>query len=165
MDWVILAPIAAVISVLSGGYLFYQVYKSPTGSERAAKVSRAIAEGANAYLKTLYTALVVVAIILSLVLIVLFGIWTAVAYVFGALCSAVAGFLGMQVALMANAKSASAAEQGLTKAFPIAFNAGGVMGMAVVGLAALGMSAVYMIFHDPHIVLGFSFGASSLALL
>jgi Na+/H+-translocating membrane pyrophosphatase len=68
MDWVILAPIAAVISIFFGGYLFYQVYKSPTGSERAAKVSRAIAEGANAYLKTLYTALVVVAVVLSVVL-------------------------------------------------------------------------------------------------
>jgi K(+)-stimulated pyrophosphate-energized sodium pump len=165
MDWVILAPIAAVISIFFGGYLFYQVYKSPTGSERAAKVSRAIAEGANAYLKTLYTALVVVAVVLSVVLIFMFGVWTAMAYVLGALCSAVAGFLGMQVALMANAKSATAAEQGLTKAFPIAFNAGGVMGMAVVGLAALGMSAIYIIFHDPQIVLGFSFGASSLALL
>jgi K(+)-stimulated pyrophosphate-energized sodium pump len=71
----------------------------------------------------------------------------------------------MQVALMANAKSATAAQEGLTKAFPLAFSAGGVMGMAVVGLAALGMSVLYLIFEDPQIVLGFSFGASSLALL
>ncbi|MBN1582077.1 MAG: sodium-translocating pyrophosphatase [Anaerolineae bacterium] len=165
MDWVFLAPIAAVISILFGGFLFYQVYRSPTGSESAAKVSRAITVGANAYLKTLYIALVVVATVLSLVLILLFGIWMAVAYILGALCSALAGYFGMQVALMANVKSATAAEQGLTKAFPLAFSAGGVMGMAVVGLAALGMSVTFMIFRDPHIVLGFSFGASSLALL
>jgi K(+)-stimulated pyrophosphate-energized sodium pump len=165
MDWVFLAPIAAVISILFGGYLFYRVYQSPSGSEAAVRVSRAINQGANAYLKTLYSALVVVAVILSIVLGLLFGVWTAVAYVFGALCSAVAGFFGMQVALMANAKTATAAQYGLSKAFPVAFNAGGVMGMAVVGLAALGMSVVYMVFRDPHIVLGFSFGASSLALL
>ncbi len=165
MDWVFLAPIAAVVSILFGGYLFYRVYQAPSGTEKAIRVSRAINEGANAYLRTLYIALVVVAVILSTVLGILFGIWTAVAYVFGALCSAVAGYFGMQVALMANAKTATAAEHGLTSAFPVAFNAGGVMGMAVVGLAALGMSVVYMVFRDPQIVLGFSFGASSLALL
>ena len=165
MDWVFLAPIAAVVSILFGGYLFYRVYQTPSGSDKAVRVSRAINQGANAYLRTLYTALVVIAVILATVLGVLFGIWTAVAYIFGALCSAMAGYFGMQVALMANAKTATAAEHGLTKAFPVAFNAGGVMGMAVVGLAALGMSVVYMIFRDPAIVLGFSFGASSLALL
>ena len=165
MNWVIFAPIAAVVSIFFGGYLFYKVYQSPTGSEKAARVSRAISEGANAYLKTLYLALVVVAAILSVVLIFLFGVETAVAYVFGAVCSGLAGYFGMQVALMANAKTATAAEGGLTKAFPVAFNAGGVMGMAVVGMAVLGMSVIYLIFEDPQIVLGFSFGASSLALL
>ena len=165
MDWVFLGPIAAVVSILFGGYLFYRVYQAPTGTQQAARVQRAIAEGANAYLGTLYLALVVVAGILALVLIFLFGIWTALAYVFGALCSALAGYFGMQVALMANARSATAAEGGLAKAFPLAFSAGGVMGMAVVGLAVLGMSVLYLIFEDPEIVLGFSFGASSLALL
>lgn len=165
MDWVILAPIAAVLSIIFGGYLFYRVSQAPTGTEKVVKVQRAIAEGANAYLKTLYLALVVVAAVLSIVLILLFGIWTAVAYVLGAACSALAGYFGMQVALQANAKSATAAQGGLTKAFPVAFNAGGVMGMAVVGLAVLGMSVIYFIFGDPEIVLGFSFGASSLALL
>jgi K(+)-stimulated pyrophosphate-energized sodium pump len=165
MDWVLAAPIAAVVSILFGGFLFYRVYQSPTGTEAAVRVQRAIAEGANAYLQILYTALVVVSAILALVLVFLFGWETALAYVLGALCSALAGYFGMQVALLANAKSATAAQGGLTKAFPVAFNAGGVMGMAVVGLAALGMSVIYLIFRDPEIVLGFSFGASSLALL
>jgi K(+)-stimulated pyrophosphate-energized sodium pump len=165
MNWVILAPIAAVVSILFGGYLFYRVYQAPVGSNEAARVQRAISEGANAYLRTLYLALVVVAAILAVILIFLFDIWTALAYVFGALCSALAGYFGMQVALMANAKSATAAKGGLAKAFPLAFSAGGVMGMAVVGLAALGMSVLYLIFEDPEIILGFSFGASSLALL
>ena len=172
MSWVILAPITAVISILFGAYLFYQVKKVPTGTEKAIKVSKAITEGANAYLRTLYLALVVVAIILAIIIVFAFmseGLFHALgmagAYVLGAFCSAVAGYFGMQVALMANAKVATAAEHGLTKAFPVAFNAGGVMGMAVVGLAVLGMSILYLVSQDPQIVLGFSFGASSLALL
>ncbi len=88
----------------------------------------------------------------------------AVAYVFGSICSALAGFLGMTVALKANVKSAFAAKQGLNKAFPIAFRGGAVMGLAVVGLALLGLSAVYFFTADPTIVLGFSFGASAMAL-
>ncbi len=165
MDWVLLTPIAALVSIVAGGYLFSRVRSAPTGSETATKVSNAIRQGANAYLKVLYTALVVVAVILAIVLVFLFGIWTAVAYVLGAMSSALAGYFGMQVALMANAKSATAAKKGLATAFPIAFNAGGVMGMSVVGLAVLGMGLIYIIFRDPQIVLGFSFGATSFALL
>jgi K(+)-stimulated pyrophosphate-energized sodium pump len=165
MNWVFLAPIAAVISILFGGWLFLRVQKAPLGSEKTAEVTAAIAEGANAYLRVLYIALVVVAAILAILLIFLFGWQTALAFVFGATCSAVAGYFGMQVALMANGRSANAAKEGLSKAFPIAFNAGGVMGMAVVGLAVLGMSVIYMITEEPEIVLGFSFGASALALL
>jgi K(+)-stimulated pyrophosphate-energized sodium pump len=165
MNWVLLTPLSAVISLLFGAYLFHQVRRAPTGSKKAVQVQQAIAEGANAYLRTLYTALVIVALVLSLVLFFLFDIWTALAYVFGALCSALAGYSGMQVALMANAKTATAAKQGLSRAFPIAFSAGGVMGMAVVGLAVLGMGLTYLPSEDPQIVLGFSFGATSLALL
>ncbi len=165
MDWVLLAPLSALLSIFFGAYLFGHVRRAPVGSPTAARVSRAIKEGANAYLRTLYTALVLVAVVVSLVLLLLFDVWTAVAYVFGATCSALAGYLGMQVALTANAKSATAAKHGLATAFPIAFSAGGVMGMAVVGLAVLGMSAIYIVFRDPEIVLGFSFGATSLALL
>jgi K(+)-stimulated pyrophosphate-energized sodium pump len=165
MDWVFLAPIAAVVSILFGGYLFYQVKQAPIGTEKAAKVSAAITEGANAYLRILYVALVVIAAVLAIVLALLFDVPMALAFVFGAACSAVAGYFGMQVALMANARTATAAKDGLTVAFPIAFSAGGVMGMAVVGLAVLGMSVIYLLFRNPHIVLGFSFGASSLALL
>jgi K(+)-stimulated pyrophosphate-energized sodium pump len=172
MNWVFLAPIAAVISILFGGWLFLRVQKAPIGSERTAEVTAAIAEGANAYLRVLYIALVIIAAILAVLLIFLFGWKMALAFIFGATCSAVAGYFGMQVALMANGRSATAAKEGLSKAFPIAFNAGGVMGMAVVGLAVLGMSVIYLLtinpatgMGDPQIVLGFSFGASALALL
>ena len=85
--------------------------KAPIGSERTDAVTAAIAEGANAYLRVLYIALVVVAAVLAAVLIFLFGWKMALAFVFGATCSAVAGYFGMQVALMANGRSATAASE------------------------------------------------------
>mgnify|MGYP001814162595 FL=1 len=95
MNWVFLAPIAAVISILFGGWLFLRVQKAPLGSENTAEVTAAIAEGANAYLRVLYLALVVIAAVLAILLIFLFGWQMALAFVFGATCSAVAGYFGM----------------------------------------------------------------------
>jgi K(+)-stimulated pyrophosphate-energized sodium pump len=93
------------------------------------------------------------------------GWQAAIAYIIGAACSAVAGYAGMYVATRANARVAWAARKGLEEAFPIGFYAGGVMGLSVVGLALIGMTILYMIFGDPNVILGFSFGASGLALL
>ncbi len=129
------------------------------------EIGEAIQEGAMAYLKRLYQALAIVVIILGLTLLFLFGVKTALAYVFGSICSAAAGFLGMRVALKANSRTAYGAQTGLNRAFSIAFYGGSVMGLAVVGLALLGLSVIYLIFKDTAILLGFSFGASSLALL
>jgi len=86
------------------------------------------------------------------------------AYVFGSVCSALAGYLGMDVATDANVRSAAAARKGITQAFPIAFRGGAVMGLSVVGLALLGVSVVYFLTGDPNVIIGFSFGASTLAL-
>jgi K(+)-stimulated pyrophosphate-energized sodium pump len=88
----------------------------------------------------------------------------AIAYVFGSTCSALAGLLGLNVATKANAKVAHAAKSGLNKAFPVGFRGGAVMGFMVVGVGLLGVSVVYLFTGDPSVVLGYSFGASSLAL-
>ncbi len=88
----------------------------------------------------------------------------ALAYLFGSSFSALAGYLGLNIATKANAKVANGAKQGLNKAFPIGFRGGAVMGFSVVGIGLLGISIVYWLTGDPEIVLGFSFGASSLAL-
>jgi K(+)-stimulated pyrophosphate-energized sodium pump len=93
------------------------------------------------------------------------GLIMAGAFIFGAVCSAVAGYMGMTVAVQANVRSAVAVAEHLNKGFRVAFYAGSVMGLAMVGLAVIGMSVIYLITGDPEIVLGFSFGASTLALL
>jgi len=152
------------------------VKRQDAGSAKAQKIAAAIKEGAWAYLKRLYGALTGVAVIMGAILAIVFsfsqegfglarGLETAAAYIFGAVCSAVAGYLGMSVAVRANVRTATAAGKSLNKAFDVAYRSGSVLGLAMVGIAVFGMCAIYLLTRDPEVVLGFSFGASSLALL
>jgi len=139
--------------------------KQVNESEAMAEFSRAIQEGAAAYLKRLFQALGILAAIIAIILLIAVGWRNALAYLIGSTFSALAGYTGMYVSTRANARVAWAARSGLKKAFPVGFYAGSVMGLSVVGIALIGMTVFYMLWHDPNIVLGFSFGASSLALL
>jgi K(+)-stimulated pyrophosphate-energized sodium pump len=163
IDWTI-APITAIVSVLVAIYLYFYVNRQSSGTAKMQEISDAIQQGARAFLKVEFKYLAVFVVVVAAVLAIFLDPIMAVAYIFGSICSALAGFLGMTVALKANVKSANAAKQGLNKAFPIAFRGGAVMGLAVVGLALLGISVVYALTSDPNIVLGFSFGASAMAL-
>ncbi|MEM3596837.1 MAG: sodium-translocating pyrophosphatase [Candidatus Bathyarchaeia archaeon] len=176
MIWLI-APISALISILVGIYFYYYVEKQDSGTKRMQEIAAAIKEGADAFLRREYTTLAMFVVVVAVLLCIFLPtpIWTAdadplrniqltFAYVFGSFCSAMAGYLGLNVATKANLKAASASREGLNKAFPIGFRGGAVMGLAVVGLGLLGISIVYWITGEPEIVLGYSFGASSLAL-
>lgn len=163
--WTI-APLAALSSMIVAAYLFFYVNKQDSGTAKMREIAGAIQEGANAFLKREFMYLAVFVVVVATVLAVFLpdGPIMGVAYIFGSICSALAGYFGMAIALKANVKSANAAKEGLSKAFPIAFRGGAVMGLSVVGFALLGISAVYYLTHDPEIVLGFSFGASAMAL-
>ena len=143
IDWTI-APITAGISVLVAIYLYFYINRQDAGSEKMQEISNAIAEGASAFMKVEFKYLAVFVAVMAAVLTLVplvadigFSYLMGIAFVFGAVCSAVAGVLGMTVALKANVRSANAAKEGLNKAFPIAFRGGAVMGLAVVGLALL----------------------------
>jgi len=172
MDWLFIAPVAGVISILAAVYLYFFVSKQDSGNERMREISSAIKEGATAYLKRQYSTLAVFVIIVAIVVLIAFwdseriiqGPSRALAYVLGSICSGLAGYFGMNVALKANSRTANAARSGLDKAFPTAFYGGAVMGLSVVGLALIGISGLYYIFGDPNVVLTFSLGASSMAL-
>jgi len=172
MDWLLIAPIAGIISILAAVYLYFYVRKQDSGNERMREISNAIKEGANAYLKRQYSTLAIFVIIVAVVLLIVFwnpesiiqGPSRALAYVMGSICSGLAGYFGMNVALKANSRTANAARSGLSKAFPIAFYGGAVMGLSVVGLALIGISGLYYIFRSPEVVLVYSLGASSMAL-
>ena len=171
--WLIISLVSGIISVGVAVVVFNWVKKQDPGTEQAQKVAKWIKDGAESYLKKLYTALGGLALGLAIILAIVFGLeesWgyglgMAVAFILGSLCSAVAGYMGMMIAVEANVRSATAAEKGLNPAFNLAFKAGSVMGLAMVGLAILGMTVVYWISGTPQMVLGFSFGASTLALL
>jgi K(+)-stimulated pyrophosphate-energized sodium pump len=172
----LLAPLSGIISVLVGLYFLRYVNKQDSGSERMKEISGLIKDGANAFIRREYTTLAVFVGVVSVLILIFLPapIWQAVerlknvelmlAYLFGSFCSALAGILGLNVATKANAKVAQAAKEGLNKAFPVGFRGGAVMGLAVVGVGILGVSIVYILTGDPNIVLGYSFGASSLAL-
>lgn len=173
-SWLI-APIAALISILVGLYFYRYVDKQDSGTEKMREISDAIRTGARAFLKREYTTLAVFVAVISVLLLIFLPspIWTgnplnnvsmALSYLFGSGFSALAGFLGLTIATKANAKVANGAQQGLNKAFPIGFRGGAVMGFSVVGIGLLGISIVYFLTGNPEMVLGFSFGASALAL-
>ncbi|MHB1355954.1 MAG: sodium-translocating pyrophosphatase [Anaerolineae bacterium] len=161
----IVALITGLISIGVALYLFRWVMKQVNHNEAMAKFSTAIQEGAAAYLKRLFQALGLLALLIAVILFFATNWQTSIAFLVGAICSAAAGYAGMYVSTRANARVAYAARTSLKKAFPVAFYAGGVMGLLVVGFALIGMTVIYWIFGDPHVVLGFSFGASAVALL
>lgn len=181
--WLFVSIFASIVSIGVALYLNHWVKQQDPGSEKAQEVASWIREGAQTYLKRLYFALAIVAVILGFVIAVVFsfdladiaagqvnitpgnGIRMALAFIGGALCSAVAGYMGMSIAVEANVRTATAANESLNKAFKLSFYAGSVMGLAMVGLAVLGMSLILMVTSSAEIVLGFSFGASALALL
>ena len=172
MYWLFIAPVAGLISILAAVYLYFYVSRQDSGNEKMREISGAIREGANAYLRRQYSTLAIFVFVVAIVLLIVFwnpsnwiqGPSRAFSYVLGSICSALAGFFGMNVALKANVRTANGARSGLNKAFPVAFFGGAVMGLSVVGLALIGISGLYYIFNAPEVVLTYSLGASSMAL-
>ncbi|MFC1562939.1 sodium-translocating pyrophosphatase [candidate division KSB1 bacterium] len=165
--------VTAVIGLLFAGYLKMKISKEPTGSEKMQEISAAIREGAMAFLFREYRVIaifiVVIVIIFSLTL--KSGGYTSIAFVVGAIFSALAGFGGMRVATEANVRTAQAARKLLGDALRIAFFSGAVMGLLVVSLGLLGLVIVYNFLVNIagvdaalKIITGFGFGASSIAL-
>jgi len=164
MDWLI-APVSSILSIALGLFLFGYVNSKDSGSERMREIAGAIQEGSRSFLKTEYTYLAVFVAIMAVLLSIFLNVKIGLTYVFGTLCSALAGVIGMEIAIKANVRTANAAKKGgLTSAFTIAFRGGAVMGLMVVGLALFGISVIYWLTGDPETVLGMSIGASTLTL-
>ena len=158
-------PIAALLALLFAAYKANYVKNADAGNERMREIAGAIAEGANAFLRSEYKILAIFIFALFLLITIFIDIGTAVCFLLGALCSMLAGFFGMRVATMANVRTANAAmTSGMNKALSIAFSGGSVMGMCVVGLGLLGCSLIYIVTGNYNILFGFSLGASSIAL-
>src|SRR5881628_2496533 len=140
--------------------LILLVLRLPTGNDRMREIAAAIQEGASAYLNRQYTVIAIIGVIIAIV-IGFFVHWTTAAlYIVGAVLSAAAGYVGMNIAVRANVRTAEAARGGLNPALQVAFRGGAVTGFMVVGLGLLGVSAAYYVFKDPDALVGLAFGAS-----
>ena len=173
MENLILYPIIGLIALLFAAFLSSKINKVSAGDDRMKEISSYIHEGAMAFLKREYKTLAIFIVVLFVILAVGINVQTAVCFLVGSIFSTLAGFFGMQVATRANVRTANAArEKGMNGALSVAFSGGAVMGMCVVGLGILGVSALYIILTsmniDPeevvNIITGFGLGASSLAL-
>lgn len=172
MDFMILAPIVGVVALIFAYTLISKINKVSPGTDRMKEIASYIHEGSMAFLTREYKTLAIFVVVLFVIL--GFGIdWeTAISFIVGSLFSALAGFIGMQVATKANVRTANGAKEGgMNKALSVAFSGGAVMGMTVVGLGILGVGALYIVFSKmageieaARIITGFSLGASSIAL-
>jgi K(+)-stimulated pyrophosphate-energized sodium pump len=170
-----LSFLCVVLAFAFAVYLYLWVKKQKTENAKIQEVSLLIKQGANTFMRREYMVLAKFAAVAAVVILIFLPspIWTgniadnismAVAYLAGTALSAVAGKIGILVATLSNARTAEAAQKGIKPAFLIGFRGGAVMGLLVVGCSLLGVVAVLMITGDSSVLLGFSFGASSLAL-
>src|SRR4029079_7667521 len=114
------------------------------GTARMQEISAAVQEGARAYLNRQYTAIGIVGVVILIILGVTLGIHVAIGFIIGAVLSAAAGYIGMNVSVRANVRTAPASRRGLAAGLEIAFRAGAITGMLVVGLGLLGVAGYYM---------------------
>ena len=177
MEAFYIALAAGVIGLIFAGILVVHILRQPEGDESIKEIGQAIREGSIAFLVQEYRVLVIFVILIAVVICLLIDYdiankisgepnrpWTAMSYLIGAFSSALAGFIGMSVAIRANTRTAAGAIQGLNTALRVAFNSGTVMGISVVCIGLIGITILWWIFHDPNIIAGFGFGASSIAL-
>ncbi len=176
-------PIAGVLALIFTYVRSSWVSKQSEGNERMANIAKYIADGAMAFLRAEYKVLSIFVVIVAILLFFKdngsldSSPLVALSFVIGAVCSALAGFIGMKVATKANVRTTNAAITGLGKALEVAFTGGSVMGMGVVGLGVLGLSVLFILYAGMfgtdtpegllrviNVVTGFSFGASSIAL-
>ncbi len=167
--------VISIIAFVFAFWLYLWVSKQPSSNKKVASIGELIRKGANTFLKKEYIVLAKFAGIIAILIFVFLPepIWKGnilnnltmiIAYLFGTGLSALAGKIGIQVATIANVKTAEAAQQGIKPSFLSGFRGGAVMGMAVVGASLLGMALVFLVTKNSTALLGFSFGASSLAL-
>ncbi len=158
------AIVASIITILYAFYLITSIIKADPGDEKMRQIAQAIREGANAYLNRQTKTIGVIAAVIFVLILAGVGAKVAGGFVFGAILSATAGYIGMNVSVRANSRTAQAAKTGLPEALAMAYKGGAVTGLMVVGLSLLGVTTTYLATGDVESTIGFGFGASLISL-
>ena len=170
INWLVLA--CGVLALVYGAVTARQVLASASGTDQMRQIAAAIQEGARAYLNRQYTTIAIVGVVIAVILAFTLGIYVAVGFVIGSVLSGTAGYVGMNVSVRSNVRTAEAARKGLATALDIAFKAGAVTGLLVVGLGLLGVAIYYFTLQhlglEPRRIIealvALSFGASLISI-
>ncbi|MBI2052252.1 MAG: sodium/proton-translocating pyrophosphatase, partial [Candidatus Sungbacteria bacterium] len=155
---------SGVIGLSYGTFLIISVLKKPEGSETQKNISQAVREGASAYLKRQYKTIFIIAALLAVGIYFALNLTTAVGFLVGGFLSALAGYIGMNVAVRSNVRVAEAAKSGLKPAFMLAFKGGAVTGFFVASLALLAVAGFYFVTDDLEALIGLGFGGSLISI-
>src|ERR1700749_1300355 len=163
--WLVIA--AGVLALLYGVWATKSVLAAPAGTARMQEIAAAIQEGAKAYLNKQYTTIGIVGVVVAVILFFALSHLSSLVFVIGAILSGVSGYIGMNVSVRANVRTAEAARQGMAQALAIAAKSGGITGLLVVGLGLLGVAGYYMFLRGQgtemrpmlEALVGLSFGA------
>ena len=180
MDLIWIVPVAGFVTILFAFYMAWDVLRRDTGNDAMRAVAGAIFEGAMAFLKRQYRTIGMLAIVTAVLIGLLIGwvendsglgVRTGIAFLVGAGCSALAGFIGMYVAVQSNIRTASAAQRSLAEAITVSMRGGAVSGFLVIAMSLLGVAGIFYAYGGlahpelaPFLIVGFGFGASFVAL-
>ena len=166
----LLAIICAIGAIVYGVWSIRWLLAKPEGDDTMRAISQAIQEGASAYLRRQYTTIAIVGVVLFAVIYYFIEVYTAVGFAIGAILSGAAGFIGMNISVRANSRTAEAAKVGMSPALDIAFRGGAITGMLVVGLGLLGVAGYYLALTEMgvedtlHPLVGLAFGGSLISI-